>query len=443
MRAIHDYETDQLTIHGHNTPEIIANAVNDIAASPHHHIQTINASSTPTADTQPEPTLDDAAAEPTPHPPKGWRRQDEYEMEKKAREERQTERSGEWKERSNKGESGNEENKTKKTIEKMEKEMAGEWVRIHLLQDSENPLAETRWGTYLNIASEAHADREHKSADQWLNTFNSEPQPTPFPIHQQQRDKWDKRITKEAERNLIASTTKEVKAMPQTQGCAPNPHSAQNARKKAEQDDAEKWHCHRHRTTVKQLFGVDAGKATNREELTSLLRSEIRIKQLRNQADTLRSMIREQTLGDNLEEASVKVVLDRGGDESQRERDPFNEERIQEILQKVEIGNDLTGDQRRRVTDTIREYADIFALSLSEVLPIDWYKHKLNIEPGATFPTRINQRPITEAQKTWFNDILDDMEKSHIIQKVPGTFIKALSSTNLAPKEAGKTGLTR
>ncbi|KAG6912792.1 hypothetical protein DXG01_012136, partial [Tephrocybe rancida] len=307
---------------------------------------------------------------------------DEYEMEKKAREERQMERSGEWKERSNKWESGNEENKTKKMIEKMEKEMAGEWVRIHLLQDSENRLAETRWGTYLNIASEAHADREHKSADQWLNTFNSEPQPTPFPIHQQQRDKWDKRITKEAERNLIASTTKEVKAMPQTQGCAPNPHSAQNARKKAEQDDAEKWHCHQHRTTVKQLFGVDAGKATNREELTSLLRSEIRIKQLRNQANTLRSMIWEQMLGDNLEEASVKVVLDRGGDESQRERDPFNKEWIQEILQKVEIGNDLTGDQR------------------SEVLPIDWYKHKLNIEPGATFPTRINQQLITEAQKT-------------------------------------------
>lgn len=35
------------------------------------------------------------------------------------------------------------------------------------------------------------------------------------------------------------------------------------------------------------------------------------------------------------------------------------------------------------------------------------------------------------------------MEKAHIIQKVPGLFIKNLSSTNLAPKEAGKTGLTR
>jgi hypothetical protein len=35
------------------------------------------------------------------------------------------------------------------------------------------------------------------------------------------------------------------------------------------------------------------------------------------------------------------------------------------------------------------------------------------------------------------------MEEAHFIQKVPGDFIKALSSTNLAPKEAGKIGATR
>ena len=35
------------------------------------------------------------------------------------------------------------------------------------------------------------------------------------------------------------------------------------------------------------------------------------------------------------------------------------------------------------------------------------------------------------------------MEAAHVIQRVPGDFIKNLSSTNLAPKEAGKTGLTQ
>ena len=108
----------------------------------------------------------------------------------------------------------------------------------------------------------------------------------------------------------------------------------------------------------------------------------------------------------------------------------------------MEIGLDLTNEQIEQVHSLIREYANVFALSLSEVLYIDWYKHKLNIDPNLMFPTRINQRPITEGQKEWFNNILDNMEKSFVIQKVPGDFIKSLSSTNLAPKEAGKTGIT-
>lgn len=35
------------------------------------------------------------------------------------------------------------------------------------------------------------------------------------------------------------------------------------------------------------------------------------------------------------------------------------------------------------------------------------------------------------------------MEEAHIIQKIPVDFIKCLSSTNLAPKEAGKIGATK
>ncbi|GLB45130.1 hypothetical protein LshimejAT787_2000350 [Lyophyllum shimeji] len=136
-------------------------------------------------------------------------------------------------------------------------------------------------------------------------------------------------------------------------------------------------------------------------------------------------------------------TIDRGENTSPRVKEPFAETRVDEILQKIDIGPDLTSEQRERVRDLICEYADVFALSLSEVFFVDWYKHKLNIKLDTKFPTRINQRPIMEAQKTWFNDILDEMEKAHVIQKVPGTFIKSLSSTNLAPKEAGKTELTR
>jgi hypothetical protein len=136
--------------------------------------------------------------------------------------------------------------------------------------------------------------------------------------------------------------------------------------------------------------------------------------------------------------------INRGENLSPQVTAPFAEEQIDKILSKIEIGPDLTNTQRETVQSLICEYADVFALSLSEVLFVDWYKHKLNVNlDTGKLPTQISQRPVTEAQKTWFNEILDEMEKSFVIQKVPGDFIKNLSSTNLAPKEAGKTGLTQ
>ena len=135
--------------------------------------------------------------------------------------------------------------------------------------------------------------------------------------------------------------------------------------------------------------------------------------------------------------------INRDPKESRRETDPFAEDRVNEILAKVSIGVDLTEDQRDRVRALVAEFADVFALSLSEVRPVDWFKHKLNIDPDVKLPQRTAQRPITGAQKDWFFGILDEMEESCVIQKVPGEFIKALNSTNLQPKDPGKIGATR
>jgi len=136
-------------------------------------------------------------------------------------------------------------------------------------------------------------------------------------------------------------------------------------------------------------------------------------------------------------------AIDHGVNDSTRMSDPFAVERTEEIIKKIELGTDLTNDQREQIKSLVREYADVFALSLSEVRVVDWYKHHLDVDPSIKLPTRTSQRPITESQKDWFFSILDEMEDAHVIQKVPGSFIKALSSTNLAPKEAGKIGATR
>ena len=191
------------------------------------------------------------------------------------------------------------------------------------------------------------------------------------------------------------------------------------------------------------------------DQLAKIVRSETRIKQLKYHMDILREMDTgrdEIVTGTSDEKAMVDAIgdvtneefkINRGNNTSARVTNAFDEARVREILKAVEIGPDLTEDQREQVRSLIKEYAVVFALSLSKVLYVDWYKHKINIDPEQIFPTRIKQRPITEGQKEWFHNILDDMEKSYVIQNVPGDFIKNLSSTNLAPKDAGKMGLTR
>ena len=140
---------------------------------------------------------------------------------------------------------------------------------------------------------------------------------------------------------------------------------------------------------------------------------------------------------------SKTFKLDRGTNKSLRTTEPFNETRINEILSKIEFGPNLTEDQLERVKALVREFADVFALSMSEVIFVDWHHHHLNVDPNVTLPKQMSQRPITENQKEWYYGIIDEMESAHVIQKVPGDFIKCLNSTNLAPKEAGKMGATR
>ena len=217
-----------------------------------------------------------------------------------------------------------------------------------------------------------------------------------------------------------------------------------------------KWQFHRQTHQVTQLFRIDVSNTTDHDKLTALVQSETRIMQLQNKLDTLCGMAQE-TLDSNVnnedEQGTVHAMgdvnkedfkIEQGTNDSLCTWEPFAEGRIQEILAKIEIGEDLSEEQKGHVKSLIREYADVFTLSLSKVQFVDWYTHKLHIEPGEMkFPTRVNQHPVTEVQKKWFNKILDGMEAAHVIQRVPGDFVKNLSSTNLAPKEAGKTGLTR
>lgn len=142
-----------------------------------------------------------------------------------------------------------------------------------------------------------------------------------------------------------------------------------------------------------------------------------------------------------VEHAAFK--LNRGDNSSTRTKDAWATDRIAEILSKIEFGADLTPEQLERVRDLITEFADIWALSMSKVQYVNWHSHHLDVDPDVKLPRKMLQHPMTEKQKVWYYKILDEMEVSHVIQKVPGEFLKCLNSTNLAPKEKGKTGASR
>jgi hypothetical protein len=214
--------------------------------------------------------------------------------------------------------------------------------------------------------------------------------------------------------------------------------------------DSERWQNRRATITIIKSFSETDEDPIEMAEAGNLVESKRCMSRLRSKLDYLHQIAQTQPTHTN--DGSIHITntvterdftIDRGNNTSPRITNPFVEDRVEEIVQKIAIGPDLMDTQREEVRALVRKYADVFALSLSEVKVVDWYKHHLHIDTSVKLPKKTAQRPITEAQKDWFFSILDEMEDAHIIQKVPGDFIKALSSTNIQPKEAGKIRATR
>ena len=100
--------------------------------------------------------------------------------------------------------------------------------------------------------------------------------------------------------------------------------------------------------------------------------------------------------GDN-PTAAVEIdvsILEDKVDVFTRFTDPWKKERVDEILKQVKIGPDLEEGERKRVREFIAEWADIFALSVGEVKQVDDAVHHLDIPAGASFSTKIGQKPL-------------------------------------------------
>ncbi|KAG8708652.1 hypothetical protein FRC09_001116 [Ceratobasidium sp. 395] len=121
---------------------------------------------------------------------------------------------------------------------------------------------------------------------------------------------------------------------------------------------------------------------------------------------------------------------------SQRTIDPFTPERIAEIKSRLTIGKDLTGEQRQQVEDLISEFADVFALSLSEVLLVDLTELRFDIPEGTEFPKKAGQRKLTKPQKVTLYHTLNELESAGIIERVSQDQVKAVSPINMVPKQS-------
>ena len=125
-----------------------------------------------------------------------------------------------------------------------------------------------------------------------------------------------------------------------------------------------------------------------------------------------------------------------------RKTDPRNPARVEAILAEITIGPDLTPDQRESVRLLISEYAACFALSMSEVMPVEGAILPLDIPRDKQFRTKINQRPQSPPQKEFFNGVINKMLAADIIRPIAHQDVKCCAATTLAKKTHEGEGLT-
>ena len=95
--------------------------------------------------------------------------------------------------------------------------------------------------------------------------------------------------------------------------------------------------------------------------------------------------------------------------------DAFNPERVRAVLGTVMLGPNLTESQRKKANDLISEFADCFALAVSEVTQVLGTVHCLNIPDNVKFSNKVHQRLLTPPQCQYINKKIDEMLEAGVI----------------------------
>ncbi|OJT13168.1 Retrovirus-related Pol polyprotein from transposon 297 [Trametes pubescens] len=139
---------------------------------------------------------------------------------------------------------------------------------------------------------------------------------------------------------------------------------------------------------------------------------------------------------------AVSSVTDETDSIFTRTTEPFKEARVQAIVDAVQLGEDLTEEERLEVTALLKEYADCFALSVKEVTPVPGAVHTLNVPTDATFSKRVHQRPLTPPQREYVHKKIDELLAAGAIAQCSPSDVKCIAPITLAHKAHEGDGLT-
>ena len=104
---------------------------------------------------------------------------------------------------------------------------------------------------------------------------------------------------------------------------------------------------------------------------------------------------------------------------------------IDAVIAAIHIGKDLSHEETTIVRDLIKEYADCFALLLSEVYHVPGAVYKIDVPKDKVFKTKVHQRPLTPPQRTYLNSTLDRMLEAGITVPIVADKVKCASPTTL------------
>jgi len=132
---------------------------------------------------------------------------------------------------------------TKRNIQRANDEsskdqLEAEWNRIKLMQISDDPWAETRWATFLNLTDARDCDPE------WERWYSAHDEPTPLIIHPEQAARLERKANQARCNADIEEVLSIARATPPTLGCENNPSTTCETRQTLNTTYATKWQFH-------------------------------------------------------------------------------------------------------------------------------------------------------------------------------------------------------